>query len=306
MKIAVYLGAVPAKTKNQAKRDLLRAFVVGARSAGDDVVESDDLQTVIDADIAVLQGWIGMKSAPHLNLRQRVIEHQQRQGKHTLVIDSNLFGFLDLNDRDRYLRYSLDGIFPTTGYYFDRDIDRSRWLEICKSYDFKERDWRCHGKYILICLQRQGGWSMDGFDVIDWLAQMLEKIRSVSARPIMVRPHPGSMKVLPEILRRWPQIAISDSADIRHDLDHAWCTVTYNSSPGVASLLWGVPAFVTDENYQRSQAWPEANTDLARIDDPVLNDRQKLYYRLAQCHFATADLQSGRPWRFMRDRLPTS
>lgn len=304
MKIAVYLSAVPAKAKNQFKRSLLAKFALGAKAAGDEVWLVDNVDAVVAADIAVLQGWIGMKNAPHLEQRRRVIKEQRITGRHTLVIDSNLFGFLDPADRDRYLRYSLDGIFPTTGYYFHKDIDRKRWQEIKTSYGWSERHWQHNGRNILICLQREGGWSMDGFSVVSWLDQIVPRIQTMSSRPLVIRPHPGSLKVVPEIRRRWPQIEISVNSDIRQDFDRAWCTVTYNSSPAVASLLWGVPVFVTDPDARRSQAWPCVNTDLVKIDAPDLPDRSALYDRLAQCHFATDNLQTGAAWQFMRARLP--
>ena len=303
MKLAVYLSAVPSKTKNQFKRDLLKKFAIGSRVVGDDVLLVDDVNRVIDSDIAVLQGWIGMKSSPHLEQRRRVIEHQKRIGGHTLVIDSNLFGFLEPTDRDRFLRYSLDGIFPTTGYYFDSNIDHTRWDEIKHNYGWTDRDWQTTGQCVLICLQRDGGWSMDGLSVIDWLTGIIPVIER-SGRAIVIRPHPGSVRIVPEVARRWPGIEISDRLDIRQDLDRAWCTVTYNSSPAIASLLWGVPTFVTDPTPQRSQSWPYACDDLARIPDPFRPDRQALFEKLSQCHFATDTLETGNAWRFMRARLP--
>ena len=92
--------------------------------------------------------------------------------------------------------------------------------------------------------------------------------------------------------------------DLRHELDQAWATVTYNSSPGVASLLWGVPAFITDTEPKRSQAYGYASTDLTSIETPVKSDRQNLYTRLSQCHFTNAELENGKAWAFMRQRLP--
>lgn len=304
MKLAVYLSAVPAKSKNQFKRNLLAKFALGARVAGESVLIIDDVNRVIPADIAVLQGWIGIKTSPHLEQRRRVIEQQRSSGCHTLVIDSNLFGFLDTEDRDKYLRYSLDGIFPTTGYYFDSNIDESRWAEICAAYRFQERDWKRDGTHVLICLQRDGGWSMGGLPVIDWLDSMRQSIRTVTDRPIIVRAHPGSRKIIPEIQKRWSDLIVSDLSDIRQDFDRAWCTITYNSSPAVASILWGVPAFITDPEPRRSQAWSYADVDLARVEQPTLFDRQQFYHRLSQCHFATDRLESGNAWRFMRARLP--
>lgn len=303
MKVAVYLAAVPRKAKNQFKRDLLTEFAYGCKKTGDEVTVVDEMSTV-DADIAVLQGWIGMKQAPHLELRQQVIQQQRQRGRHTLVIDSNLFGFLEPLDFNRYLRYSLDGIFPTTGYYFDKDPDPTRWQSIKRSYQFEERDWKTGGKHILICLQREGGWSMDGLCPYDWLADIIPKIRSATDRSIVIRGHPGSMKTISGVKKRWPDIAISDIADIRGDFKHAWATITYNSSPGVASLLWGVPAWITDPTPSRSQAYPWAATDLSTVDNPQRPDRSKFYQRLAQCHFSMQELHDGSAWNFMRSRLP--
>lgn len=306
MKLAIYLSAVPAKTKNQFKRDLLTNFAIGVRAAGDDVIVIDDVDAIVDADIAVIQGWIGMKSAPHLEQRRRVIAAQQAAGRHTLIIDSNLFGFLDPGNRDRYLRYSLDGIFPTTGYYFDHAVDPARWQEIKNTYGWNEREWQRHGQTILICLQREGGWSMDGFSVTDWLDAILPVIQRTSSRPVVLRPHPGSLRIVPELKKRWPRLSVSEGTDIRQDLQQAWCTITYNSSPAVASLLWGVPTFVTDPDPKRSQAWPCVNTDLATIEQPRRDDRTPLYHKLAQSHFATSNIATGDAWRFMRVRLPTA
>ncbi len=303
MHVAVYLAAVPAKTKHQFKRDLLTAFGRGVQQAGDQVSFVNELRTV-DCDLAVIQGWVGMKSGPHLALRQQVIDQQRQQGRHVLIIDSNLYGFLAPEDFNRYQRYSLDGIFPTTGYYFDRCIDTTCWPSIAASYGFIERAWRSQGKRILICLQRDGGWSMNGQDVLSWLSTTIATIRQHTDIPIVVRGHPGSTGIIPKVKAQHPDIKISNEPDLRHDLDKAWATVTYNSSPGVASTLWGVPAYVTDPCPQHSQAWPVVNTDLATINQPVLPDRTEFYHRLAQCHWRTADLASGQAWRFMKDRLP--
>ena len=53
---------------------------------------------------------------------------------------------------------------------------------------------------------------------------------------------------------------------LRKQLSRSWCTVTYNSSPGVASLLYGTPVFVSDPVPKRSQCFPICNTDLNNIE----------------------------------------
>lgn len=303
MKVAVYFSGIPAKSKNQQKRQLLADFSQGIKAAGDEVIVVDDHHTV-SCDLAVIQGWVHSKTGAHLRIRSDAIDRQRKEGKHILVIDSNLLGFLAPDDKDRYLRYSLDGIFPTTGYYFDRDVDINRWDKIKSSYGFDERSWRSNGEHVLICLQRDGGWSMDGKSVPAWLSDVLLGLRRSTDRPILIRPHPGNQEIVRKIRMVDALCKISTSKDIREDLDRAWATVTYNSSPGVASLLWGVPTWVTDPEPARSQAYPLAQTHLADIEHPLYPDRRSLYDRLAQCHFNSAELISGEAWRFMRARLP--
>lgn len=303
MKVAVYVSAVPSSPRNQSKRDYLSRFAQGVSLSGDCVEIVDQVDRVVSADIAVLQGWVGVKSSPHLLQRRRVIDQQAALGRHTLVIDSNLFGFLDPGARDRYLRYSLDGVFANTGYYFDCNPDPSRWVEIQSSYGHPVKPWLNRGAGVLVCLQRSQGWSMCGLQPLDWLSTVLPQLQHLGRR-VIIRAHPGDPDQARQVHARWPWVEISQSSDIREDLDRAWCTVTYNSSPAVASLLWGVPTFVTDPVPQRSQTWPWAATDLALIENPPQFDRQPLFEKISQSHHATAELASGRAWQFMRARLP--
>lgn len=303
MLVAIYLSGVPAKSKNQQKRQALQDFATGVCAAGDHVIMVKD-NNIVDCDLAVIQGWANSITSPHLRVRHEAIQRQKSQGRHIVVIDSNLLGFLEPKDFNRYLRYSLDGIFPNTGYYFDQKIDSNRWNVIKQRYSFQERDWRKNGRYILLCLQRNGGWSMGSTPVLEWLTATIDCLRQHTNRPIRIRAHPGDRGILSRIRVNQPNCAISDTEDIRQDLDQAWATVTYNSSPGVASLLWGVPVWVTDPDPRKSQTWPIAHTDLSAIESPTYGDRQQLYHRLAQCHFDSAECQSGLAWRFMRERMP--
>ena len=304
MKVAVYLSGIPAKSKNQQKRQALMDFAAGVAAAGDQplLVQGHD---TVSCDIAVIQGWVNSKTGPHLRIRSDAIDRQRAEGKHIVVIDSNLLGFLAPDDFNRYLRYSLDGVFPTTGYYFQDRVDGQRWPRIKQRYGFHERAWQTTGRHILICLQRNGGWSMGHTPVLGWLDSVIAELRAHTDRPILVRAHPGNQEIIPLIKITDGACQISRSTDIRHDLDQAWACITYNSSPGVASLLWGVPVWVTDPEPAKSQAWPLAHKKLSKIETPFCPDRQPLYDRLAQCHFSSDELCSGEAWRFMRERLPS-
>jgi hypothetical protein len=68
----------------------------------------------------------------------------------------------------------------------------------------------------------------------------------------------------------------------------------------VASIIEGVPAFLTDPQPDNSQSYGVANTDLSRIENPDLPDRQRWIERISMCHWNFEELQSGEAWQYFR------
>jgi hypothetical protein len=236
-------------------------------------------------------------TSPHLQLRKRILDTY----KNVIVIDSNLFQFANTELANYYLRYSLNGIFPTTGFYFDNKIDPSRWQSISDRLNIKLREYRTTGNHILICLQRVNGWSMGSTSVQDWLDNTVNEIRKYSNRPIIVRKHPGDRRQ--EQLQFSNQYTISTALKLVDDLQNCWATITYNSSPGIASLIHGVPVFVTDIVPKQSQTWPVCNTDLRLIETPIMHDRTDWINKISQSHWNDDEVTNGQAWKFIRERL---
>ena len=141
MRVVAYMSAVPASKKNNNKRDILTKFIEGVNIVGDKGVVHTGFN-LVPADVAFIQGWTHEhgKSAPHLCLRQQVIDIQRKTHKRILVADSNLFNYKQKNHPANYLRYSFDGVFPTTGNYFDLQTDPARWKKIQQDLDLGVKD----------------------------------------------------------------------------------------------------------------------------------------------------------------------
>ena len=122
---AAYYSGIPPNNSNPEKPLILDNFLIGVNSSGDNGIACREMKT-IPCDVALIQGFVHEhgKQAPHLKLRQDAINLQKSTGKHSLIVDSNLFLYADPKNTKTYLRYSFDGVFPTTGFYFDKDIDR--------------------------------------------------------------------------------------------------------------------------------------------------------------------------------------
>jgi hypothetical protein len=293
MKIAVYHQSVPPNNKNLEKPAILNNFSAGAKSCGDTVIDVGE-QKLVPADVGVIQGWThGIATKGHLQLRHSVIQNT----RYTVSADSNLFLYKDKTNPGNYLRYSFNGIFPTTGIYCDDRVDPDRWNQISRDLGLTLKDYRSNGSHILLCLQRNGGWSMSGLDVVAWATQTISEIRKYTDRPIVVRAHPGdkgSTKYLAN--KKW---AVSNNGrSLEQDLKNCWAVVNYNSSPAVGAAIEGYPVFVTDPD--RSQCREIANVDLSKIESPALPDRLPWLQRISMFHWNFEDLRSGRAWRHMR------
>lgn len=301
--VAYYAG-IPPGNKNLEKPKILDFFIEGVNKCGDMGIAHNGMD-VIPCDVALIQGFVHEqgKNLPHLNLRKNAIDLQKKNNKKSLIVDSNLFLYHDTNNPHHYLRYSFDGVFPTTGFYFDKDIDPQRWKKIKNITGLDLKPYRSNGNHILICLQRNGGWSMRGLNVLTWLDDVIKKIQLKSSRPIVVRSHPGDKKIQGMLKLKYKNVSLSSKISLKDDLKNAWATVVYNSSPSVASIIEGVPAFLTDTMPEHSQSLPVANLNINDIENPVLHDRQAWVEKLSMCHWSFAELKSGEAWNFFKRYL---
>ena len=304
MKIVSYKNVVPALNKSYEKETLLALFVNGVKAAGDTAYLYEGYQPQ-QCDVAVIQGWQHDKgkTAKHLQLRQNVIDHQLQNNRYVVTADSNLFLYANkTNQPHHYLRYSFNGVFPTTGIYCDTNPDPKRWNKISKDLNIQLNDSKTKGMNIVLCCQRNGGWSMGGYSVVDWIENTVRKIRKYSDRKIIIRGHPGDKRVReymssPKIISL-PNVKISVNVPLENDLHKAWAVVNHNSSSIVGPVIQGYHAFITDPI--NSQCKEVAHTDFSKIENPDLFDRQKWLERISMFHWNFDEISNGDCWRHMR------
>ena len=191
--------------------------------------------------------YIQEANTTQFNLRRQVLEKQKAMNRRTIIADANLFLAYDPGNKNGYLRYSYDGIFPNTGEYCDSQIDAQRLQTLRQHLKFEVKPWKTHGDYILITCQRDGGWSMDGMRVIEWLHSLLQKLKGITDRKILVRFHPGDKHSHKHMMQLQ---AIGHKVMFHHctlseRLFDAYCVITI-SSPAVVAAIEGVPIFVLD------------------------------------------------------------
>ena len=148
--------------------------------------------------------------------------------------------------------------YPNTAEYCDVNPSPQRWIKISKDLNMELKPWRLNQKegHILICCQRDGGWSMDGREVQEWLREVITAIRMRTQRAILIRFHPGDKNTTTHrhVLAQWMKsdsttykdVFISQTKSLQEDFYTAHSLVGHNSSPTCASVIEGIPLFVTD------------------------------------------------------------
>lgn len=304
LKVASYLMGIPPGNTNPEKPAIIVNFIEGVWRCGDEGTIVTDY-TPVDADVAVVQGYVhpGSKTVPHLNLRKTVFEKQRKDGKRSIIVDSNLFLYADPGNSRGYLRYSYDGIFPNTGEYCNSNPDPERWNKISHELGLVLKPTKKNGSNILICCQRDGGWSMGDNQLLPWLVRTITEIKRYSGRKIVIRFHPGDKNVLQHkrALARYrlPNVIVSHNDSILQDFATAYAVVNYNSSPAVAAVIEGIPVFVLDPSH--SQAADVAHKKLNEIENIREFDREAWAHRMAQMHWNLQELKDGTAWRHLRN-----
>lgn len=297
--VAVYLSSLPRIADRNRKVEVLQAFAQGAQVAGANTVLQTQYQTV-PAQLAVILGWVGTTIAgPHIQLRKTAIDEQQRLHRKIMSIDSSCFKFADPGSI--FLRYSLDGVYYNTDNYANKNSTDVKWNQIRSRLNLTLSPWRANGQHILVCGQRDGGWSMKGVDMSAWTTQTVKQIRRYTDRPIVVRPHPRN-PINVGLFKQFANVSVSKNTTLEQDLCNAWASVFFNSSSCVASVLAGVPVFASDPD---CVAWTVANADITQIEKPLTPPREQWLWDLSAAHWTDDESRAGLIYRKFKPFLPT-
>lgn len=127
-----------------------------------------------------------------------------------------------------------------------------------------------------------------GNDEQRWVDDTIAELEKHTDRKIVVR-------------RKWkPSAGVKDrlrNMDVL--LASAWAVVTSGSTIGVEAVCRGVPVFTT----QPCAASPVGCSDLSRIEDPMMPERDAWARNLAARQFTVGQLTSGEAWRVCADDL---
>lgn len=281
------------------KRDLMDNFKIGVLSQNNTVVQYHDKMCEIDKNLKF--GFI-LGYTLQNNYRKHIITSLEKHGIHRIYVDSNILNYA--YPANEWHRYSLNSVYPDSGTYFFGELDKTKWDTFSKFHNVKLSPWRTTGEHILILGQRTGGWNLLGTDQLKWITKTITKIRKHTDRPIVIRMHPGDSqkkRLALELKKLYPnsEITISKNDSIKEDLLNCWCSIGYNSTPNVVSVIEGIPNIITDPIH--SWASDVSGTMINTIENPIMPDREEWVHKIANIHWSNDEVRSGKLWSMIRD-----
>jgi len=200
-------------------------------------------------------------------------------------------GYINSGHFDGYYSVTVNAFqCPGTGI-FRRGEERFGRLKMKWALEPPKRN----GRHILVLPPTHVFGSLVGINAQDWLKDTLQKLRSHSDRPIVVREKPGSL------LPTGKRVIVRSSLD--EDLKDCYAVVTYNSKAAIECLVKGYRIFTSTKNC----AYDVASHDLATIDDPW--DRPELHrwlWALAAQQFTLTEMETGYCLEVLREDLNSS
>lgn len=302
MRVGIFYSSISNPKKFTNKNDLMDNFKLGVETAGHEAIPYIEQTLEIDKlDAGFILGYTLQR-----NFRRMIIESLEKRDIYRIFVDSNILNYA--TPSHEWHRYSLNSVYPASGIYIFGELDKTKWDVYSNFHDVTVKPYRTTGDHVLIFCQRPKGWNLFGNDQERWLDKTITKIRKHSDRPIVVRMHPGdgSRFAQIEILKKryGDMITISDNPHILQDLKNCWCTVGYNSTPNVVSLIEGIPSIITDPFHSWSNGI--SGTMLNTIENPIMPDREEWLHTIANIHWSNDEVKSGKLWSHIKDYISSA
>ena len=235
-----------------------------------------------DADAVIIWSvlWAGRMSA-----NQAVWSHYRSLGRPVIIIDVGALY------RGETWKIALNSI-TADGYYGHKenlDWDRPRKLGISLAINVSRNP------RIVIAAQHARSQQVVGLASMEgWIINQVERLRAVTDRPIVVRPHPrspldpaGLVHLPVDVVIERPQKIVDtyDSYNLAFDC-HA--IVNHNSGPGTQAALAGTRPIVDST----SLAHP-VSINHSDLDRPYDQDRDRWLVEICHTEYTVTEIQQG-------------
>ncbi len=326
MKVEIFRRTVKDRRRG-ASWDLLKHMATGIKACGDEPIivnenkvgpwDKDEMEPT--APIGCMFGYGGTNQMHHTKGRRRdLVERAKKKGIYIITFDGGVLSSFGntITDPNHHWRVALYSPM-NNGNFLSDNSPPDRWEKMKKIWNINYAPWQKSkpDDPILFVLQPQDNWSMNELDPIKWFNDVYKKIRPLTKRKFIVRPHPNHVAAMENRINEFPkdgvQVVIGQKFfkgdekkhyrfNYQEALNNCHAVVTHNSTACIDSCVRGVPTFVTSD---LALAWPVANKDLSKIESPEYPARDQWVYDLGYKQWTEQEIKDGTVFKRFKQRL---
>tara|TARA_Y100001937_G_C7132342_1_gene338227 strand:+ start:3294 stop:4280 length:987 start_codon:yes stop_codon:yes gene_type:complete len=326
MKVEIFRRTVKDRRRG-ASWDLLKHMATGIKACGDQPIivnenkvgpwDKDEMEPT--APIGCMFGYGGSNQMHHTKGRRRdLVERAKKKGIYIITFDGGVLSSFGntITDPNHHWRVALYSPM-NNGNFLSDNSPPDRWEKMKKIWNINYAPWQKSkpDDPILFVLQPQDNWSMNELDPIKWFNDVYKKIRPLTKRKFIVRPHPNHVAAMENRINEFPkdgvQVVIGQKFfkgdekkhyrfNYQEALNNCHAVVTHNSTACIDSCVRGVPTFVTSD---LALAWPVANKDLSKIESPEYPERDQWVYDLGYKQWTEQEIKDGTVFKRFKQRL---
>ena len=270
---------------NELHRSVLEAFRAGVEQNGDKTFTAPLEAGWVDCDIAVTFGIYKAQWERGKQVGTLMSAMEEKQVPH-IVLER---GFIQ---REDYFMAGIGGLNHRAEFHYE-DADNQR----LKLLNTQMADWKQTGERIIVCGQVPWDSSVQHISFETFIDGTIRQLSEYTDKEIVFRPHPQHPEAI--AVGHLP-CTLSENNTLAEDLQDAFAVVTFNSNAAVEAVIAGVPVFAFDEG---SMAWPIANSDLRKINDPDMPERQNWLEQVSYAQWNLEEMSAGLPWERLRRHL---
>jgi hypothetical protein len=324
MKVEIFRRTVKDRRRG-ASYDLLQYMAEGIRACGDEPIMVNETKTgdwtkdemEPTAPIGCMFGYGGSNQMHHTKGRRRdLVERAKKKGIKIITFDGGLLSsFGNVHGDKHHWRVSLFSPM-NNGDFLSDNSPPDRWEAAKTRWNVKSEPWRKSNQDdpIMFVLQPKDNWSMNNLDPIEWFHGVYEKLRPITDRKFIVRPHPNHVANIEERMKEFPddvEVIIGQKYfqgdekkyyrfHFQEAITNIHAVVTHNSTAGVDSCVRGIPTFNTSD---LAISWPVANKDLNNIETPERPDRTQWLYDLGYKLWSEKEIRDGTVFKRFKEKL---
>ncbi len=304
MKVEIFRRTVKDRRRG-ASWDLLQHMATGIRACGDEPIivnehkvgpwDKDEMEPT--APIGCMFGYGGTNQMHHTKGRRRdLVERAKKKGIYIITFDGGILSSFGntITDPNHHWRVALYSPM-NNGNFLSDNSPPDRWERMKKIWNINYAPWRKsnHDDPILFVLQPQDNWSMNELDPIKYPNHVAAMENRMNEFPKDVQVVIGQ-KFFKGDEKKHYRFNYQDA------LNNCHAVVTHNSTACIDSCVRGVPTFVTSD---LALAWPVANKDLSKIENPEYPDRDQWVYDLGYKQWTEAEIKNGTVFKRFKQKL---